>query len=84
MERETLPDLVADGAVAAYLEDGYWLDIGTLEAYTQAQEDMANSTYASPALPRTIRPAEQNWPASRVGLPLKPDFYQTSAHLLVR
>jgi mannose-1-phosphate guanylyltransferase len=60
VERETLPDLVADGAVAAYLEDGYWLDIGTLEAYAQAQEDMANSTYASPALPRTIRSAEQN------------------------
>jgi len=59
VERETLPDLVADGAVAAYLEDGYWLDIGTLEAYVQAQEDMANGTYASPALPRTIR-AEQN------------------------
>lgn len=39
IERETFPELAAEGAVYALAEDGYWLDIGTPEAYLQAQRD---------------------------------------------
>jgi mannose-1-phosphate guanylyltransferase len=41
VERETFPQLLAAGApVAGYLDDTYWLDVGTPEAYLRASRDL--------------------------------------------
>ena len=36
---ELLPDLVADGLARAYPLDGYWRDVGTVQAYWDAHRD---------------------------------------------
>lgn len=38
-----LPQLAADGAARAYPHDGYWRDVGTVEAYWQAHLDFLAS-----------------------------------------
>lgn len=41
VERDTFPGLIADGAkVSAYDSQGYWIDVGTLETYEQANRDL--------------------------------------------
>lgn len=45
IERETFPLLLKKGyAVAVYKSDAYWMDIGTVEKYVQAHEDILNGT----------------------------------------
>jgi mannose-1-phosphate guanylyltransferase len=40
VERETFPAMVADGCLYALADPGYWLDVGTLERYLQANLDV--------------------------------------------
>jgi mannose-1-phosphate guanylyltransferase len=51
VERETFPALIAAGAVVmGYLDDSYWLDVGTPEAFVQGSCDLVRGRLASPAL----------------------------------
>lgn len=40
IERQTFPEMVADGVLFAQSDEGYWLDTGTPEAYLAAHEDL--------------------------------------------
>ena len=52
VERETFPDLIASGAlVMGHVESGYWLDVGTPEAFVQGSRDLVLGRLASPAMP---------------------------------
>jgi len=43
VERDTFPTLISSGAsVMAYDEQAYWIDVGTLETYRQADEDFSD------------------------------------------
>ncbi len=42
VERETFPELVADGALWAVRSDAYWVDAGTPETYLQVQLDLVD------------------------------------------
>jgi mannose-1-phosphate guanylyltransferase len=45
IERETFPLLLKKGyPIAVYKSDAYWMDIGTIEKYNQAHQDMLNGT----------------------------------------
>ena len=51
VERETFPALIAAGAVVmGYVEDAYWLDVGTPDAFVQGSCDLVLGRMASPAL----------------------------------
>jgi mannose-1-phosphate guanylyltransferase len=51
VERETFPSLIAAGeAVMAYTDGGYWLDVGTPEAFVQGSCDLVLGRLESPAL----------------------------------
>jgi mannose-1-phosphate guanylyltransferase len=53
VERETFPDLLASGAVVAgYLDDSYWLDVGTPAAFVRASADLVRGIVPSPAVPK--------------------------------
>ena len=50
VERETFPSLLARGAlVAGFVDDGYWLDIGTPPALLKATEDLISGIAQSSA-----------------------------------
>ncbi|GAA2424270.1 NDP-sugar synthase [Actinomadura vinacea] len=52
VERETFPDLIESGAVVmGYVESGYWLDVGTPEAFVQGSRDLVLGRLASSAMP---------------------------------
>jgi len=52
VERDTFPALIAAGeTVMGYLESGYWLDVGTPEAFVRGSCDLVLGELASPALP---------------------------------
>jgi mannose-1-phosphate guanylyltransferase len=52
VERETFPDLLAaHSAVFGYLDESYWLDLGTPAAYIQASRDLVLGDASSPATP---------------------------------
>ncbi len=51
IERETFPELVADGALWSCGGDGYWIDIGTPEAYLTAQLDLLDGALGCSAPP---------------------------------
>jgi mannose-1-phosphate guanylyltransferase len=54
VERETFPGLIGQGAVVmGYLESGYWLDVGTPEAFVQGSCDLVLGHLISPALAAT-------------------------------
>jgi mannose-1-phosphate guanylyltransferase len=54
VERETFPGLIGRGAVVmGYLESGYWLDVGTPEAFVQGSCDLVLGHLISPALAAT-------------------------------
>jgi len=54
VERETFPGLIGQGAVVmGYLESGYWLDVGTPEAFVQGSCDLVLGRLSSPALAAT-------------------------------
>jgi mannose-1-phosphate guanylyltransferase len=47
IEREVFPRLVEDGAVYGVALPGYWLDIGTPEAYLQAHRDVLERNFVT-------------------------------------
>lgn len=52
VERQTFPALLASGAVVqAFVDDGYWLDLGTPAAFVQGSSDLVLGRIDSPALP---------------------------------
>jgi mannose-1-phosphate guanylyltransferase len=48
IERETFPAIVADGRLYAMVEDTYWIDAGTPEAYLRAQLDLVDGLRGEP------------------------------------
>ncbi|MDT7713916.1 MAG: mannose-phosphate guanylyltransferase [Pseudonocardiales bacterium] len=53
VEHETFPALLAAGAVVVgYVEDAYWLDVGTPAAYVRASADLVRGVVASSAVER--------------------------------
>lgn len=54
VERETFPGLLEGGAkVIGYVDDGYWLDLGTPLAFVQGSKDLVKGIAPSPAVPHT-------------------------------
>lgn len=54
VERETFPGLLASGAkVIGYVDDGYWLDLGTPLAFVQGSKDLVKGIAPSPAVTQT-------------------------------
>ena len=52
VERETFPGLLASGArVQGYIDDSYWLDIGTPAAFVRGSADLVLGKLPSTALP---------------------------------
>ncbi|TDC72504.1 NDP-sugar synthase, partial [Actinomadura sp. 7K507] len=52
VERETFPSMIASGAVVmGHVESGYWLDVGTPQAFVQGSRDLVLGTLSSPAMP---------------------------------
>lgn len=52
VERETFPGLLESGAVVTgFVDDGYWLDLGTPLAFVQGSRDLVTGLAPSPALP---------------------------------
>jgi len=50
VERETFPNLLAEGAdVQGYVETAYWLDVGTPAALVRCSSDLVRGIAASPA-----------------------------------
>ena len=57
VERETFPGLLAKGArVLGVVEQSYWRDLGTPEAFVHGSADLVLSAIESPAVPATSRP----------------------------
>ena len=51
VERDTFPQLLADGAtVLGHVDASYWLDVGTPAAYVQASADLVRGVVGSPAV----------------------------------
>jgi mannose-1-phosphate guanylyltransferase len=51
VERQTFPALITAGAlVMGYIDDAYWLDVGTPEAFVQGSRDLVLGRLVSPAL----------------------------------
>jgi mannose-1-phosphate guanylyltransferase len=60
VERDTFPALIGAGAVVmGYLDQSYWLDVGTPEAFVQGSCDLVLGRLKSPALGRVPVPAER-------------------------
>lgn len=52
VERETFPDLLAAGArLQGFVDDAYWLDLGTPAAFVRGSCDLVLGAVDSPALP---------------------------------
>ncbi len=57
VERETFPGLLAVGArVLGVVEQSYWRDLGTPEAFVHGSADLVLGAIGSPAMPGTSRP----------------------------
>jgi mannose-1-phosphate guanylyltransferase len=53
VERDTFPGLLAAGEViTGYVENAYWLDLGTPAAFVRGSADLVLGALASPAVPR--------------------------------
>jgi mannose-1-phosphate guanylyltransferase len=53
VERDTFPGLLAAGArVLGYVDDAYWLDLGTPAAFVQGSRDLVLGVLPSPAVPQ--------------------------------
>jgi mannose-1-phosphate guanylyltransferase len=58
VERETFPALVSSGAVVTgYVDNAYWLDVGTPEAFVRGSCDLVLGRMPSAALPGPCGPA---------------------------
>ena len=54
VERDTFPALLATGRpIHAYVDDAYWLDVGTPAAFVRASADLVRGIAVSPAVPAT-------------------------------
>lgn len=52
VERQTFPELLAAGArVVGYVDDSYWLDVGTPVAFVRASADLVLGLVSSPLVP---------------------------------
>jgi mannose-1-phosphate guanylyltransferase len=52
VERETFPALIESGQIVmGYLDNAYWLDVGTPEAFVRGSRDLVLGCLASPAMP---------------------------------
>ena len=52
VERETFPGLLeAQAIVLGYVDNSYWLDVGTPAAFVQGSADVVQGVVESPALP---------------------------------
>jgi mannose-1-phosphate guanylyltransferase len=52
VERETFPELLEAGAVVlGYIDNSYWLDVGTPKAFVKGSSDVVRGVVDSPALP---------------------------------
>jgi mannose-1-phosphate guanylyltransferase len=52
VERETFPQLLEEGAVVlGYVDNAYWLDVGTPKAFVKGSSDVVRGVVESPALP---------------------------------
>jgi mannose-1-phosphate guanylyltransferase len=60
VERETFPGLISSGEVVmGYVDTGYWLDVGTPEAFVRGSCDLVLGRLTSPAIPASAGlPAE--------------------------
>lgn len=73
VERETFPSLIESGAtVMGYVESGYWLDVGTPEAFVRGSRDLVLGALTSPAMPgepgeRLVLPGADVAPDATVG-----------------
>ncbi len=47
IERDVFPKLAGEGSVFGIALDGYWLDVGTPEAYLQAHRDVLERSFAT-------------------------------------
>jgi mannose-1-phosphate guanylyltransferase len=57
VERETFPGLLAAGSrVLGVVEQSYWRDLGTPEAFVHGSADLVLGAISSPAIPQTGRP----------------------------
>ena len=55
VERDVFPTLIADGArVAGYVDEGYWLDLGTPMDFVRGSCDLVLGIAPSPAVPGPI------------------------------
>lgn len=55
VERETFPELLDSGAVVlGYVENAYWLDVGTPKAFVKGSSDVVRGVVESPALPGPV------------------------------
>ncbi|MGH3935993.1 MAG: sugar phosphate nucleotidyltransferase [Pseudonocardiaceae bacterium] len=55
VERETFPGLLAAGCrLQAYVDDSYWLDLGTPAAFVRGSSDLVRGVVASPELPGPV------------------------------
>jgi mannose-1-phosphate guanylyltransferase len=55
VERETFPELLASGAhVHGFVDDSYWLDVGTPEAFVLGSSDLVRGVAPTSALPGPI------------------------------
>jgi mannose-1-phosphate guanylyltransferase len=55
VERETFPDLLANHAVVlGYVDNAYWLDVGTPRAFAQGSADVVQGMLPSLALPGPV------------------------------
>lgn len=65
VERETFPQLVADGTLfATTAGSSYWIDVGTARSYLQAQLDLLDGVYGPPL--DGVDPAAAVDPAAKV------------------
>lgn len=73
VERETFPDLVADGRlIVGFVDDAYWRDVGTPQALVAASKDVVLGVAPTPAIAAVpdgarVDPAATVDPAARVG-----------------
>lgn len=67
IERETFPELVAEGRLYAFDSDSYWMDTGTPDKYLQAQYDLLSGRRPGPPAPGAVEVGAGHWQLGQVG-----------------
>ena len=65
VERETFPEMVADGSLFALSSGAYWLDTGTVSAYLQANRDLLSGLRGSLPAPGARVMSDGVWQIGR-------------------